>query len=279
MTTATELIRQLRDASELHLTPCGDGEMAWRAWGRENLEPVVLCHGGAGSWSHWIKTIPALQSRYQVWAPDLPGLGDSAMPPPPLTPAGSATVLANGLRELISPNQPFHLVAFSFGAQVATLAAIDLGDRLLDYTLVGTAALGHPTPQFNFPKERPAMTDDERREVHRGTLEMLMFSDPARIDDLALEVQAENVHRARFRSREFASSDIVSAGLAHIKVPVKTIWGERDVIAVPSLRACFDILRRYHPELITRTIPGAGHWVMYEAADAFNAALLEVLEL
>ena len=59
--------------------------------------------------------------------------------------------------------------------------------------------------------------------------------------------------------------------------PLSTIWGTRDIIARPSLQARLDILRRHHPELAVRLIDGAGHWVAYEAADAFNAALLDVL--
>ena len=31
------------------------------------------------------------------------------------------------------------------------------------------------------------------------------------------------------------------------------------------------------PEADTRLIPGAGHWVAYEAADAVNETLLEML--
>ena len=61
-------------------------------------------------------------------------------------------------------------------------------------------------------------------------------------------------------------------------MPLKAIWGERDVIAQPSPERAFEVLRLHHPELVARTIAGAGHWVMYEAADAFNAALLEVLD-
>ena len=262
---------------ETFRTPCGKGDLVWRRWGTG--DPVILCHGGSGSWNHWIKTIPALAKHYEVWVPDLPGLGDSAMPPEPLTPASSASVLADGIRTLISPDQRIHLVAFSFGAQVATLAAIELGQQLADLTLIGTAALGLPLVKLNFPKERSSMTDAERREVHRGTLKILMFADRANIDDLSIELQAENVSKARFRSRDFAETEIVSEGLKHIAAPLRTIWGEHDVIASPSIEVCSDILRRYHPELVNRTIPGAGHWVMYEKGDAFNAALLELLSL
>jgi pimeloyl-ACP methyl ester carboxylesterase len=38
------------------------------------------------------------------------------------------------------------------------------------------------------------------------------------------------------------------------------------------------MLHEARPELISEIIPGAGHWVMYEAPDAFNAALLRMLQ-
>ena len=63
----------------------------------------------------------------------------------------------------------------------------------------------------------------------------------------------------------------------HRELPLKTIWGTRDAIARPSVEARLDVLRRHHPELDARLIEGAGHWVMYEAPDAFCAALLELL--
>ena len=53
-------------------TPCGDGRMVWRSWG--SGRPILLLHGGAGSWRHWIRTLPALSHR-RVLAPDTPGLG------------------------------------------------------------------------------------------------------------------------------------------------------------------------------------------------------------
>lgn len=258
-------------------TPCGGGDLVWRRWGTG--APVVLCHGGSGSWTHWIRTIPALSRRYELWVPDLPGLGDSAMPPKPWTPATSASILTAGLRQLVSPDRKVHLVGFSFGAHVATLAAVELGDWLADFTIIGSAALGLPWHSLELPKERSTMSAEERRAVHRRTLEILMFADPRRIDEEAIAIQMENIAKARFRSREFAATDEIRTTLARVTAPLRAIWGERDAIARPSVEACFDVLRLYHPELVTRTIAGAGHWVMYEAPDAFNAALMELLEL
>src|SRR5262249_18899096 len=43
--------------------------------------PVVLLHGGSGSWTHWARNIMPLARHFTVWVPDLPGFGDSGLPP------------------------------------------------------------------------------------------------------------------------------------------------------------------------------------------------------
>ncbi len=250
--------------------------MVWRVWGAG--PPLVLLHGGYGSWTHWIHNIPELSQHYELWVPDMPGLGSSAMPPEPWTPASIAGVIAAGLTEIFPLRAGLRLVGFSFGGHVATLAAAQLGQRVRDLTLVGVAALGLKSePRKPFAKERAGMSWEERAEVHRHNLEILMFADPANIDALAVYLQAENVKRARFHSRPFAATDDIARTLAQVAAPLKTVWGTRDVIARPSLEARLDVLRRYHPELEARLIEGAGHWVMYEAPGAFRAALRDLL--
>ena len=237
-----------------------------------------LLHGGSGSWTHWIRTIPELSRHYELWVPDIPGLGSSAMPPKPWVPASIAAVAAAGVGELFPPDARLRMAGFSFGGHVATLLAARLGERVRDLTLIGVAALGlKAEPRERFAKERTGMSAEERAAVYRQNLAVLMFADPARIDALAVYLQAENIRRARFRSRPFAATDELARTLPHVTAPLKTIWGTRDIIARPSVEARLAVLRRHHPELQVRLIEGAGHWVMYEAADRFNAALLELL--
>jgi pimeloyl-ACP methyl ester carboxylesterase len=270
-------VSALNRAARKLATPCADGAMVWRVW--RAGPPLVLLHGGYGSWTHWIRNIPELSRHYELWVPDLPGLGSSAMPPEPWTPASIAGVIAAGLTGIFSPQFGLRLVGFSFGGHVATLAAAQLGQRVRDLTLVGVAALGLKSePRAPFSKERTGMSWQERAEVHRRNLEILMFADPANIDALAVYLQAENIQRARFRSRPFAATDEIARTLAHVAAPLKTIWGTRDAIARPSVGARLDVLRRHHPELEARLIEGAGHWVMYEAPDSFLTALLGLLE-
>ena len=264
--------------AEVLTTPCGDGSMVWRRWGKGR--PVVLAHGGSGSWTHWIKTIPVLKQRCEVWAADLPGLGDSDYPPNPHTPAGLGTVMALGLGALIPKERQPHVVAFSFGAHVSSFALRHLPDYVASFTITGCAALGLPQgPGREYPREHEGMSEEERMEVHRGLLEILMFKDPSRIDPLAVWLQSENIRKARFRSRPFARSDEISRNLADIRIPVNAVWGGNDQTAWPSIEARYEVLREFHPELQTCTVPDAGHWVMYEQPDAYNRALIEVLGL
>jgi 2-hydroxy-6-oxonona-2,4-dienedioate hydrolase len=176
---------------------------------------VVLCHGGSGSWLHWLKTIPFLRAQYHVLAADLPGLGDSVMPPEPWTPEHAGQWLARGLLALVPQRQQAHVVAFSFGAHVATFALAELSAahpeftrQIASFTICGCAALGlNRGRELHFAKERAGMSESGLRDVHAHNLAILMIRDPARIDAMAIDIQAANVRQARFRSRPFAGTD------------------------------------------------------------------------
>lgn len=275
-TPPAEIVASVAADAEIATTPCGDGRLVWRRWGRGR--PLVLAHGGSGSWTHWIKQIPVLKQHYEVWAIDLPGLGDSAMPSAPLTPESCGAAVAVGLKMLVPRERRAHYVAFSFGAHVSTHAMVRLGNWVSDFTITGCAALGLPQgPGIEFPKERIGMSEEERLGVHRQLLEILMFKENERVDPLAVYLQSENIRRARFRSRPFARTAEIREKLHEVVVPVRAIWGAEDQTAWPTVEARYDALHESHPELITRTIPDAGHWVMYEQPAAYTAALLEVL--
>jgi 2-hydroxy-6-oxonona-2,4-dienedioate hydrolase len=270
------LLDRLRRAATERRSPCGKGSMVWRVWGAG--PPLVLLHGGYGSWTHWLRNIDALAACYRVIAADLPGLGDSAMPPEPVTPAGLAAIIDRGLREILAPDERFHLVGFSFGAMLGSLVAATRGEELRSMTLVGSASMGlRRAPMRAMQPPRVHMSAAELAELQRTNLGILMFADAGRIDDLAVHLQQENVARARVKSRRFAPLDLLRPVLPRIAAPLGGIWGERDVTAYPWVDDRRDLLRQAQPGAFFAVIPGAGHWVMYEAAGAFNRVLLDRL--
>ncbi len=254
-------------------TPCGDGSLVWRIWG--SGPPLVLLHGGYGSWSHWIRNIPVLKHRFTVIAPDLPGLGDSATPPEPWTVDGLAAIVVRGLDTVLPKGERPHLAGFSFGGVIGGVVAAQLGDRLKAFTVVGSNGLGlerSPTPL-----ERVAADASEEQEfaTHRYNLNQLMIHDPAKIDELALWLQKTNHARARMRSRRFSRSGALVEALPKITARLDGIWGERDATAYPHVDERRRILQSVQPGARFTVVPGAGHWVQFEAPDAFNRIITD----
>lgn len=255
-------------------TPCGDGSMVWRRWGEGR--PLVLLHGGSGSWRHWLRNIPAFAADRQVVCADLPGLGDSAMPPMPAAPETIAPILAEGLRTILPLGEGYDLVGFSFGALCAGhLAALD-AERCLSLTIVGAGALGFERSPTELVKVRH-LEGTARDDANRHNLAALMFADATRIDDVALAMQDLHTRRARFRSRGWANTDSLKQAIARGRAPLAAIYGDLDAIARPRVGLRLELVRSMRAGATAEAIPGAGHWVAYEAPDAFNAALHRAL--
>ena len=114
--------------------------------------------------------------------------------------------------------------------------------------------------------------------VHRHNLMALMFERHESMDELALVLHAANVARDRMPRRRLSSTSIVAEALPRVRARVSAIYGEHDALYRERLSEVRDALPRWAPHWGQwHTVPGAGHWVQYEAAQAFNAALLRQL--
>ncbi|MBV9375293.1 MAG: alpha/beta fold hydrolase [Alphaproteobacteria bacterium] len=255
-------------------TPCGDRHMVWRVWG--SGPALVLLHGGYGSWTHWIRNVLPLSRAFTVAAPDLPGLGESATPPEPHTAEGLAGIIVRGLDILFPTRGGLHIAGFSFGGVLGGHVAAQLGDRVRRFTIVGSNGLGlvrQPTALRRLPE---GASETEALDVARQNLAALMIADPSKIDELAIYIQAENAPRGRIKSRRFSRADTLARALPLINARIDGIWGERDATAYPHLDDRARALRNIQPDVRFEVIPGAGHWVQYEAADRFNPLLAEI---
>ena len=71
--------------------------------------------------------------------------------------------------------------------------------------LVGSAGM-EATPGTREPLQswRRLATEQEKREIHRRNLGILMIHDPRKIDDLAVYIQSQNAGRSRVRGKHLA---------------------------------------------------------------------------
>jgi pimeloyl-ACP methyl ester carboxylesterase len=269
MSNLMATLTRLEAAAERRTTPCGDGEIVWRSWGAG--PPLVLFHGGIGSWRHWVRTIDQFAPDHRVIAPDTPGLGDSSTSPEPHTPQQLAAWLGIGLAMMLD-GERCNLAGFSFGAMLAGQVAAQRPELINSLTVVGAGGLGVARPNIKMvrvlDKEGPA-----REAAHRANLQSLMLAKPESIDAQALAIQDANTRLARIRSVAFSTTAALSEAIARVTAPVHAIWGDADAVAALNLAARAEIIRTLQPDARVTLIPGAGHWVAYEAPEAFAAAL------
>lgn len=271
MDTAQAQVARLEDASIVHRTPCNNGHMVWHEWGHG--PPLVLMHGGFGSWMHWIRNVEALAPHYRVLAADIPGLGESEAVSDKPTPQSIGAVVAQGLRELVG-SEPLHLTGFSFGGLISGQVCLQLGAQVRTLTLVGASGMDLPRPPMELMRRHDGMAEAERLAALKHNLNTLMLRHASSIDELAVYVQEWNDARSRVRSRRMSLGDSLAVALPKITARLGGIWGELDATAGEYLNQRAELLRKIQSDAPFTVIPDAGHWVQYEAADAFNEALL-----
>lgn len=271
--------RQLLAQAQEHVTVHAGARTVWHRWGDRSSEPVVLLHGGSGSWTHWLRNIaPLHRAGWRVLAPDLPGMGDSHLPQGCVDTDDLPPFLQAGLRQLV-PHDDVEVVGFSFGGMTAALWLREHPQAARALVLVGAPGMGLNAPQLAPLKGwRHLPTEHQRDEAHRYNLKVLMLHDPAAIDATALALHRDNVQRDRMQRRRLSRTDILAQTLPHLPMPVSGLYGQHDALyreRLPEVRQAFE---RLLPRMGGwHTVPGAGHWVQYEAAQAFNTALLSLL--
>lgn len=276
--TPAAFLNRMEAAARRWDTPCGDGVMEWRSWDQTGgTGPLlVLLHGGAGSWRHWVRNIAELSRSYRLVVPDLPGLGGSADPPNGEDVDAVTAILAAGLDAVIGDATPYDVVGFSFGSTLAVCLAALHGNRVRSVTILGSSAVGPAGSRVDLVKVRH-LAGEARVEAHRVNLSRLMIAEPGKIDDLALAIQEWNTQHSRLKTPALSRSGALMRALDQVHVPVHGIWGEFDAPANPRARERVAVLRQVRPEAKLHLIPGAGHWVAYEAPETVNNLLLGLL--
>ena len=271
---ALEAILGLDRTARRGVIETAEGFAAWREWG--SGPALVLLHGGAGSWKHFLRQIEFLARDYRVIAADIPGFGDSSESPPNAAPDHMARILSAGIDEILGTAE-FYLVGFSFGSVIGAYLAQLRAARVVGFVLVGGVGLEVPNQEVSLSRWRHLGDAAAQRAAHRANLAALMIADPEKIDEIAILIQKANAERSRHDTRPIVRVKPLTRLLDEIDVPLAAIWGERDHLAAPDFDVRRAWLAKRDPDAPFMLIPEAGHWVQYEAPDVFNRKLVECL--
>ncbi len=255
----------------------GEIELSYRDEG--DGPPVVLLHGFPFSSRLWAPQIEGLRSGHRVIAPDLRGFGRSPVVPGPYRMETLADDVA-GLMDALGLARAA-VAGLSMGGYVAFELYRRHPGRVARLMLADTRA----EPDDEEGRARRARMAERARAEGTGAIVDGMI--PKLVAPATLEERPEIVRELRAIMEEVDPEAVAAALegmaeradsrplLAEISVPVLVIVGAEDAITPPAVaRAMVEAI----PDARLEVVASAGHVSNLERPEAFNAAILDVLE-
>lgn len=238
--------------------------------------PMVLSHGFQNSGFAFTPILDRLGERFQVFALDKRGHGDSDKPPGPYRIQDFADDLLGFLDALGLDKVDF--LGHSMGGRTGTLFAIEHSDRLSRLMLVSSSA-GAPSGAY---REHFAVL--HRLALAEGMEAVFAHQEFRRLLPLKmLEGALGEEYRQRFLKNTpetyaatanalFTMPDLTDR-LGEISVPAWICYGEND----PGPLDFSDVYLQRIPNCTRVILPGSGHFPIWDATEAFMAALEDFL--
>lgn len=225
---------------------------------------LVFIHGSGGTHTDWILQYTRLKNIFNVAALDLPGHGQSDGPGEQDVSTYAAWV--KKLLEGLGIARPV-LIGHSLGAAICLRLAISHGDAAAAVVPVGGGV---------------------RMPVNPAILEGLQ-QDPEAIIGLAAKFSVAKANRERLAGLITENLSRVNPSILHgdftacdklditeavggIGIPALVVCGTEDKMMPPAFS---EYLGKHIPQAKLALIPGAGHCVMLENPEAFNATLTD----
>jgi len=261
----------------------GHNVMLYRS-GPADAEPVVLVHGlGQNAARDWDKLVPALSSRYQVFALDLPGFGQSDKGNELYSPVNFAKVIDAVIGSRVS--RPFVLVGHSMGGAVAIAYAARHPERVRRLVLVDAAGILHRAVYAQSLSRLVTEAAGGKPPADAPWLDAFIQSVLTRVEPLPgaarvflrvpdLRQKVLGGDPTAIAAYALIDHDF-SRDLREVRAPTLAIWGTEDKVA--PLRT---------GQLVAAVIPGGrlalleglAHTPMLENAERFNSLLADELD-
>ena len=234
----------------------GQQTFYYQVAGEGEGEAVILVHGLSASSRWWVRNIPALAQRYQVYLLDLPGFGIMRRFRQRFVLDELASRIVT-LMDALAIKQA-HLIGHSMGGYICLTIAARHPERIKRLVLVSPAGIPHV------------------RSVHGYLIPLLValrYCKPSFLPILisdALRAGPLSILRAL---QDLLTKDIRDS-LHNVVTPTLLIWGEYDALVPPMFG---DILQQEIKGARLLILKRAGHVVMFDQAELFNDTVLGFL--
>ena len=253
-------------------------------------EPVIFIHGLSGCWQNWLEQLPLFARDHRVIAVDLPGFGQSEMPPKEI----SITCYAEAIDELMEELdiETARIVGNSMGGFIGAELAIQHPERVERLVLVAAAglsiesirterktglrhraenivffSLGHIASRSHQVALRPRL---------RHALLMLVAAHPQKLPGPLAAQQVLGSGKPGFSDAlEAMCRYPLRDRLEKIGCPTLIIWGEKDLLVPVKDAAIFEELIPDARKIIYKD---TGHVSMMERPERFNSDVKAFLD-
>ena len=264
------------------------GDLFYQVKGDRNAKPLLLIHAispGASSYQ-WRKNIDALAGQFRVYSVDLLGFGLSDRPAIDYTAEDFADLISDFVREVI--HKPTVVVAHGLSSAYVIADAYrtpEFFERLVlvapRETLLQETTPGLDKTALKFVLRIPILGQSvynllTARWAIGNYYARKNYSNPALVTDALVEYVFTSAHQsnARFPVASLFGNSLemdVRESLAHLQVPVMTVWGRDEEAALETS----DAFKHVNSRIETRIQDNCSQQPQDEQANKFNDLIRE----
>ncbi|MBN3815758.1 alpha/beta fold hydrolase [Paraburkholderia sp. Se-20369] len=280
-TTLTHAVSQRTvqvGSRHIYLTVAGEGPA------------VLMLHGGgpgASGVSNYSRNIEALASHFQVLVPDMPGYGKSTKGVDRNDPFGDLATSMLGMLDTLGIERA-HVIGNSLGGACALRMALERPQAVGRLVLMGPGGV-NTTRQVPTPGLKRLLNYYKGKGPSLEKLTTFIRGDLIYDGSLVPDAVIQERYQASIDPEVVASPPLLGpkgipkfsridftrdSRLQSVRNPTLVLWGTEDKVNRPSGAQA---LQQRMPNCDVYMFSKTGHWVQWERADEFNAAVLAFL--
>ena len=274
MTPIVQHEHVLVDGMDIHYLVAGEGP------------PIVFLHGLGASSITWQENVGPLSERFTVYAPDIPGHGDSVKLGVDYNTDAGVSLILGFLDAVGTPAAA--LAGSSMGGLIALLTALRHPERVSHLVLINTAGFGRETASYLRVMSLPLLGELLEGPTHRSAKAMmrLVFGPRKEYPEELFQelVRTRSLPGGRDAVLKSLRQGVDIFGmkrryrllhrLQELQMPLMIVWGALDPV-FPSKHAY--AAAEAAPQARFLFFPDAGHWPHMEEAERFNAEVTAFL--